>query len=126
MDENKLLTIIRKIPDGKVIEGINKNTRYIFLGIEDYDSHGKAPELDGSLVIVLESEKRKRSKIKLFPEVLISLLSDGRSFLSYGRLPPTYIQKYCRRPKRRIPNLSDYISHYKSFARYIYMITKSA
>ena len=126
MDENKLRNIIRGIPDGKVIEGINKGTRYIFLGIEKYDSHGKAPELDGSLVIVLESEKRKRGKIKLFSEVLISLLTDGRSFLSYGRLPPTYILKYCRRPKPRIPNLSDYVSHYKSFARYIYMITNDA
>jgi len=65
MDKKKLQTIIRKIPDGKVIEGINKGTRYIFRGIEKYDSHGKVPELDGSLVIVRESEKRKRGKIKL-------------------------------------------------------------
>jgi hypothetical protein len=126
MDENKLLTIIRKIPEGEVIAGINKSTRYIFQGIEKYDSRGKAPELDGSLVIVLESEKRKRSRIKLFPEVLVSLLTDGKSFLYYGRLPPTYVQKYCRHPKPRVPNLSDYVSHYKSFAKYIYTIMNTA
>lgn len=124
MDEAKLLKIVSNIPKGQIISGINKGTKYIFLGTEHYDSHGKAPELNGSLVIILESEKRNRKRIKLFVNVLASFLKDGRTFLSYGRLPPSYILEFRRGTKGRIPNLSQYESHYKSLARYVYSITK--
>ena len=124
MDETKLVRIVRRIPEGQIIAGINKNTTYVFLGLERYDSHGKAPELDGSQVIVLESDKRKRKKITLFINPLTYFLKDGRSFLSYGRVPPLYILEFRRGARTRIPNLSQYESHYKSFARYVYSIIK--
>jgi hypothetical protein len=120
MDEAKLLRIVSSIPKGRVVSGITKGTKYTFLGTEQYDSHGKAPELNGAPIIILEAEKRKRNRIILFVSVLASFLKDGRAFLSYGRLPPSYILEFRRGTKERIPNLSQYESHYKSLARYVY------
>jgi hypothetical protein len=124
MDEAKLLKIVSRIPKGQIIPGINKATKYIFLGLHHYNSHGKAPELDGSPIIILESEKRKRQRIIIFVNVLSYFLKDGRAFLSYGRLPPSYILEFRRGAKGSVPNLSQYESHYKSFARYVYTIAK--
>jgi hypothetical protein len=124
IDEARLVDIARNIPCGQVIPGINKDTRYSFVGLEQYDSHGKALEMDGSLVIALESTRRKRKRIRLFVKALVYFLKDGEACLSYGIMPPSYILEYRRNPKPRIPNLSEYGSHYKSFARYVYSIAR--
>jgi hypothetical protein len=122
MNEETLLHLVRSIPHGQAIRGINRATEYMYLGLEHYDSHGKFPELDGSLVIVLESNKRKRSKIRLFFTPLEYFLKDGPGFLSYGRLPPSYILEFRRGNRKQFPNLSEFESHYKSFAKHVYQI----
>jgi hypothetical protein len=120
MTKEKLLRFFDSVRQGETIRGINKNTRYTFAGIGAYDSHGKAPEFDGASVIILESERRKRKTIKLFVDVLVSFVTDGAGYLSYGRLPPLYLQEYRSRQGVSVPNLPDYVSHYKSLARYVY------
>jgi hypothetical protein len=122
MNAAKLENLVRSIPEGQVIRGINKGTEYIYLGLEQYHSHGKAPELDGSLVIILESSKRKRSKIRLFFTPLEFFLKDGSRFLCYGQLPPSYVLEFRRGIKKRFPNLTEFETHYKSFAKFVYQI----
>lgn len=91
IDRTKLLRILKTIPEGEIIAGINIKTKYKFITIEEYNSHGKAPDLDGAPIVILESDKRKRSKIKLFVFVLVYFLKDGVSHLSHGQLPPSYV-----------------------------------
>jgi hypothetical protein len=122
MNQATLQHLVGNIPQGQVIRGLNKATEYIYLGLEHYCSHGKAPELDGSLMIVLESSRRKRSKIKLFFTPLEYFLKDGPRFLTYGQLPPSYVLEFRRGIKKRFPNLTEFETHYKSFAKYVYQI----
>ena len=120
MTKEELLRFLASVKHGETIPGINKNTRYKFAGVGTYDSRGKAPDFDGASVIILESEKRKRAAIKLFTDVLVSFVTDGGGYLSYGRLPPSYLREYCGRQRIKVPNLPDYVSHYKSLPRYVY------
>jgi hypothetical protein len=120
MNKERLLKVFDSVKYGETIPGINQNTRYRFVGVEVYDSHGKAPEFDGESVIILESDRRKRKTIKLFVNVLVTFVTDGRGYLSYGRLRPSYLRDYRTSQGIKAPNLPDYESHYKSLARYVY------
>ena len=64
MEEVKLLKIIEKIPHREVISGLNQKTRYFYMGLDEYNSHGKFPKLDGSPILILESENRRKGQNK--------------------------------------------------------------
>ena len=121
MNEQKLLKILKGIPVDTVIPGLTKGKEYIYSGVKEYDSHGKAPEHDGNLVIVLNSDKRQRKEIKLFISTLVYFFIDGSRYLGYGRLPPAYL-KYRNETMNLTPNAFEFESHYKSVATHIYRL----
>jgi hypothetical protein len=122
MNENELLRILGKIPIGQDIPGLNCGTHFRFAGLGLYDSRGRAPDFDGLEIVTLESSQRTRSNIRLFVGVLATYLQDGKSSLAYGHTPPSVVLAYLRGDGPQIPHLSEYGSHYKSLARYIYSL----
>jgi hypothetical protein len=125
MTETELLGVLESIPIGKSIPGLNRGTEYRFAGIGVYQSRGKAPAFDGETIVTLESSQRRRAKIHLFVSVLATFLADGKAHLRYGRTPPSVTLKYLLGDDPQPPNLSDYGSHYKSMALYVYAKSQS-
>ena len=119
MNQEDLLRILKLIRIGRSIPGMNRGTQYRFAGVGVYHSRGKAPDFDGQAIVTLESAKRSRPQIHLFVSVLATFLADGKTYLGYGRTPPSVVLAYHRGDGPRIPNLTEYESHYKSLARYI-------
>lgn len=119
MNTFQLMNKLKGMKNGQVIVGINKGKEYRFLGIEEYYSRGKSPDYDGKLVVVLESEQRKRRKIKLFIEIIEYFVKHDGEYISHGKLPPEYCSKYRIGVSYGVPNLIEYESHYKSLAMYL-------
>ena len=119
MNSAQLLERLKAMKPGQAVNGINPGKQYRFGGLEAYSSRGKSPRFDGELVVVLESEDRKRRRIKLFVSVLEYFVRHDGEFLAHGRLPPEYCAKYRAGMNHGVPNLFEYESHYKALALHL-------
>ena len=108
---------------GEKISGTAVGKFYTFAGIQKYSGRGRYPHLKGKDVIVIQSNERKRWVMILFLEPLLMLLNADFEDLRHGKLPADYIKHFRSGDPRRIPNIYEYESHYKSIARYIKGLT---
>ncbi len=104
---------------GARIPGLLPGKNYKFLGLEKFSGRGKYSRLNGTDIIVIESENRKRNLIKLFLEPIVILANCGFDKIGYGKLPSAFIVLRHAENGPTFPNLDDYESQYKSVARYI-------
>jgi hypothetical protein len=123
MTKQELIEVLKKVKKGERIPGTIAGKFYTFKGIDKYSGKGRCPHFKGIEVVVLQSDKRKRRMIILFPEPLLLLVNADLQWLRYGRLPENYIDRCRSGDIRGIPNLYEYESHYKSLARYIKGLT---
>ncbi|MGA2940142.1 MAG: hypothetical protein ABSF52_24035 [Syntrophobacteraceae bacterium] len=124
MTKQELLEILKEVKKGVRISGTVAGKFYTFKGIEKYSGKGRYPHFKGIEVVALQSDKRKRGMIILFPEPLLLLVNADLRWLRYGRLPEDYIYQCLSGEIRGIPNVYEYESHYKSVARYIKGLTR--
>ena len=124
MNKNQLMKKIKALNEGEIIKGANKGKEYHFKGIEEYRSRGKSPKYDGELVVVLFSEERKRRNIKLFIKILEYFVKHDGKYISHGRLPPEYCEKFHNGVDHGVPRLFDYENHYKALANHLCKIRK--
>ncbi len=116
------MQVLKEVKRGARISGTVTGKFYTFKGIEKYSGKGRYSHFKGIEVVVLQSDKRKRRMIILFPGPLLLLVNADLQWLRYGRLPEDYLDRYWS-GNRGVPNLYEYESHYKSLARYIKGLT---
>ena len=114
----KLKAILERMNKGDLIPGTITGKAYTFIGIEKYSGRGKYSNLKDHDVIIITSNERKRSTIKLFLETLLLFVNAPPEELTYGKLPKEYM-KMIFEQRRNKPNLNEYENHYKALARYI-------
>jgi hypothetical protein len=124
MDVDTLIRFLRGLPVGSAVPGTQTGKEYKFGGCSEYSGRvNRYAHLNGKLVTVLLSRERKRSRIVLFLEPLLSFVNSTDEELGFGRLPKSYLHEYGEGGSQKIPNLSEYESHYKALARHIRQVT---
>jgi len=120
MDIEILIKLLRGMAIGIAVAGTQTGKEYKFGGLSEYSGRvNRYSHLKGKLVAVLLSGERKRSRIVLFLKPLLSFVNSTDEELDFGRLPELYFREYGQDGSQKIPNLSEYESHYKALARHI-------
>ncbi len=123
MTKAQLIETLGQLKIGQKIPGTLFKKTYCFSGVQKYPGRGRFAHLKGKDVVVLHSNERKKSKIILFFEPLYILVNSNIEDITFGHLPPEYIEKYRSGDSQGIPNIYEYESHYKSLARYLKNLT---
>jgi len=119
MRASEICTLLSKLKAGDEIPGALAGKVYKFVKLAQYSGRGRFVHLKGDPIVVLESSVRKRPEITLFMEPLTILLEADADEVTYGRKPRNYFRECHQRKPRGIPNVQDYLCHYKAVARFI-------
>ncbi|MCP4116917.1 MAG: hypothetical protein GY737_16240 [Desulfobacteraceae bacterium] len=120
MNLETLMKFLCGMDIGTIIPGAQAGKEYKFGGVSEYSCRGKRyAHLKGKPVIALLSGERKRSRIVLFVSPLLLFVNGTDEELGFGQIPATYYHNYRSGDSPGIPNLYEFESHYKAFARHI-------
>jgi len=126
MTEQELMAMLKELPAGTSIPGMVKGKTFLYSGLKRYPSRGKWAHMAGENVVILESMKRKRREMLLFPKPLLFLVNQPAEDFGFGRGPDLHAGGFTPYDGCQYPNMYSYSTYYKCFARYLHTaITQS-
>ena len=115
----EIQSFFNKCERGTIIAGILPGKSYKFVGFSKYIGKGKYSLLNGTEVIIIESNNRKRKLVKLFLEPLVILSNCSFDQIGYGKTPSAFVELRYVKKGMKFPNILDYEPYYKAVAKFI-------
>lgn len=119
IEKREIQSFFSKCERGTIIQGLLPGKNYKYVGCAKYIDKGKYSHLNGTEVIIIESDNRKRKLVKLFLEPLVILSNCSFEQIGYGKIPSEFVELRYAKNEIKYPNILDYEPYYKSVARFI-------